>query len=368
MKRSYVLAFLIAAAAVAWVLSGVYPDLLANLSDPQSAAAVETKPDPAATAAPLTSVRIAQSQARERSQQVVIYGRTESTRNVQIKAETPGRIVNLPVERGARVKAGDLIAELAMDDRVARLREAKALVRQRQIEFNAAEKLKAKGYRAETSHAASMASLDAARAKAARMQVEISKTRIKAPFDGVIEEQAAKLGAFLKVGEVVATLVDEDPILVVGQISENDVDRVEAGSMARARLVTGEEVEGRIRFIAATADSKTRTFRIELEVANPELRIRDGLTAELLLPLGRVLAHVVSPAVLSLDDDGRIGVRGIEEGDRVRFFPVQIIGDDADGVWLIGLPAVVDIIVVGQEYVRHGDRVKTVNAGVRPAS
>ncbi|MDP6705466.1 MAG: efflux RND transporter periplasmic adaptor subunit [Alphaproteobacteria bacterium] len=358
MKRSYLLALVIALAAGAWLLSGIYPDLLAGADDVGPTAidkVADTKP-----ALPLPTVRVARLMARERPEEVVVYGRTEAVRTVLIKAETPGRIVDLPVRRGARVKAGDMLARLALDDREARLSEAEAMVRQRRIEYEAAEKLKAKGFRAKTAHAANEASLDAAKAQVARIEIDISKTRVRAPFDGVVEEQVAELGAYVKVGEVIARLVDEDPYLVVGQVSEIDVARIALGAEGRARLTNGEQVAGKIRFIAATADPETRTFRIELEVPNPGHRLRDGLTAELSLPVGTIRAHAVTPAILTLDDKGRIGVRSVDADRRVRFHAVQILASDGDGVWLAGLPEVVDLIVVGQEFVRHGDAVKAV--------
>ncbi len=360
MKRSYLLALLIALAAAAWLLSGIYPELIANADDAAPEATAESKPAPAAELRP--TVRVARLHARERIEEVVIYGHTEAVRKVLIKAETPGRVVALPVERGMRVKAGKVIARLALDDREARLNEAQALARQREIEYSAAERLKAKGFRAETAHAGSQARLDAALAQVARVEVEIAKTRIRAPFDGVLEERVAELGAYLKIGEVVARLVDEEPFLVIGQVSEVDVARLALGADGEARLATGDSISGKIRFIAATADPETRTFRVELEVANQDRSLRDGITAELRLPVGTVRAHVVSPAVLTLDDEGRIGIRAVAADGRVGFYPVGILGNDAEGVWLAGLPEVIDVIVVGQEFVRHGDRVLAVAA------
>lgn len=362
MKRSHLLALLVALGAVAWVLSGAYPELTARFNDAQEAAAEPPAPAPESTAAPLPTVRVAASEARPYRREVVVYGRTEALRSVEIKAETPGRIVALPVARGARVAAGQVIAQLALDDRQARLQEAQALARQREIEFAAASKLNRKGYRAETQLAASQASLDAARAQVAEIEIDIAKTRIKAPFAGIVENRVAELGAYLKIGEVVAQLVDVDPLLVVGQVSENDVGHIATGAVGRAVLTGGQAVEGRIRYIAATANPETRTFRIEMEVPNPQRRFRDGMTAELRLPLDSVAAHRLSPAVLTLDDQGRIGIRAVEASGRVRFHEVEIIGDDGEGVWLGGLPERLRVIVVGQDYVRDGDLVKAVGA------
>ncbi len=360
MRRSILLAILIAFVAVAWMVSGQLPEFMASASD--TTPAEETK-----TAAPVarsrSAVRVVRSTAQERPRLVVIHGHTEAIRKVDIKAETPGRVVDLPAAKGAQVKKGDIIARLALDERAAMLKEAEALVRQRQIEFTAAKRLKAKGFRAATSFAATEASLDAARAQVTRMKVDIAKTRVRAPFDGVIEAQPAELGAYLKVGEVVARLIDQDPYLVVGQLSQNDVAGLSPGDMARATLVTGQALEGRIRFIAEAADPETRTFRIELEVANPDGALRDGITAELQLPLGNDRAHRLSPALLVLDDKGVIGIRAVDDTDQVIFHPVEVLGDDADGVWVAGLPDSLDIITVGHVYVRAGLKVRVVRTG-----
>ena len=155
-----------------------------------------------------------------------------------------------------------------------------------------------------------------------------------------------------------ANIVDRDPFLVVGQVSERDVHRIKLGDLGRAELVNGDTVEGAVSFISTTADPQTRTFRVELEVPNRDGKLRGGLTSEIRIPVERQLAQVVSPAVLTLNDEGVMGVRTVDEDHIVRFMPVDIIGDDADGVWLSGLPAMVQVITVGQEFVRDGDRVR----------
>ncbi|MCH8188922.1 MAG: hypothetical protein IIB66_09540, partial [Proteobacteria bacterium] len=79
------------------------------------------------------------------------------------------------------------------------------------------------------------------------------------------------------------------------------------------------------------------------------------------------LAHLLSPAALTLNDEGVLGVRIVVPGNTVRFVPVKIIDDTADGIWLSGLPSVADLITVGHEFVRDGDRVRT-SSGPEPTS
>jgi len=364
MKKSTLLALLIAAASAAWVLSGEYGWLvgLSAKEKPAAATSVAERADRLESRREPPSVRVVHSIAESRLREIVARGRTQANRHVELKAEVPGQVVELPREKGVRVKKGDLMAKLSADDRVARLAETKAMVRQREIEFEAARKLADKGWRPETQFAANQASLEVARAKVAEMQIELGKTEIRAPFDGVIERRAAELGAYLKAGDPVATIVDGDPLLIVAQVTEQEVGALKVGAAGRASLVTGETVEGRIRFIAAAAEPETRTFRVELEVANPDFVLRDGVTAELRLPVKSLMAHRLSPAALTLDEAGAVGVRAVGADGVVAFHPAQVVADAPEGVWLTGLPPELDIIVVGQEFVRAGDRVRAVRA------
>lgn len=345
------LAAVVLLAAVGWVVSGQFGS---SAQDGKTAAPKADLP----VESPMPAVRARILVAESRQVQVVVRGRTEMRRSVEVKAELPGRVVQVLAEKGARVKTGDVLVKLAVDDRAAWLAEAEATVRQRQIEYSAAKALAEKGYRAETKLAEAAALLDAAKAKVKRMEVEIGKLTIRAPFDGVVETRAAELGAFLKDGSPVASIVDEDPFLVVAQVSERDVGRLKLGQPGRARLVTGEEVEGRLRFIATSADPATRTFRVELEVPNRERRLRDGVTAELQLAAETVPAHFISPAVLTLNEKGAVGVRTVDTDGVVDFRPVAIAADSADGVWITGLPERITVITVGQESVKTGDRVR----------
>ena len=180
----------------------------------------------------------------------------------------------------------------------------KALRSQREVEYEAAKKLSKKGYRAETELAATKAALEAAEAMVSLTEEELSRTVIRAPFTGFIDDRAMEIGDYLDTGDPVATLVDLERMLVVAQVSERKVGHLVVGSTGHARLIGGEIVEGRLRFVSAVADPATRTFRVELEVDNRDHRIADGVTAELRLPLAEVPAYHLSPAVLTLGDNG----------------------------------------------------------------
>jgi multidrug efflux system membrane fusion protein len=351
--RSPIIALALALLAVGWIASG-------QIGIGANGAEQAATPTPQEAAAPLATVRVAELVALPRMETVSITGRTQASRNVELRAETEGQIVELMVQRGDAVSKDAVIAKLRQDDRGAKLSEAKAVLKQRQIEYDAAQKLHEKGFRSTTDQAGSAARLDAARAVVEQMQIDIDRTTLQAPFDGIIREGHVELGDFVRIGDVAATIVDLDPVLAVGSVSERQIGGLEKGGIANVTLVDGSTYTGSIRFIAPVADPQTRTYRVELEIANADYRIRDGITAVIQFPLGEERAHLVSPSILTLNDDGVVGVRTLDENDIVRFKPVEILADETKGIWVGGLPERVRLIVVGQEFVIEGERVKAV--------
>jgi multidrug efflux system membrane fusion protein len=286
---------------------------------------------------------------------LAIRGRTKADQKVVVRADASGVVAETPVALGAAVKAGDILCRLDMEARDATRREAEAALRKAEIDYQAAVKLAAEGFRSEAGLAALKAARDQAKARADWAKVDLEKTFVRAPFDGIFDAREAKVGDLLKPGDPCGTVVKPDPFLVVGAVAEKDVALVKAGDAARARLATGETVEGRVRFVAAAADPATRTFAVEIEIPNPDGRLRDGVTADIIVSGGARSALKAPRSALTLDDDGRVGVRVIDSANRARFHPVSIIGEEADGVWIAGLEGAQRVIVRGQEYVKDGE-------------
>jgi len=354
LKSSYGIAGLMALAAAFWIASGQFGQSN-NLPASQKPPVVLAK----ANSAPTVRVRIAR--AEPRTGEEILRGRTEADRMVDIKSETYGRIATLEADRGIRVAKGHVLVELSTEERPARLREAKALLAQRQVEFDAATKLSAKGYRGGIQVAIAKAELEAAQARVRVAETALGDTIIKAPFDGTIDDHMVELGDFVEQGDVIARIVDLDPILVVAQVNERLVGQLQVGQTAQVDLITGQSVTGHLRFISSVADPATRTFRIELEAENPGEDIADGVTAELRIPTGRHLAYHVSPAILTLSQLGDVGIKAVDEEGRVVFLPVRIMGSDEQGVWLSGLPPDLVMITVGQEFVKVGQKVRPID-------
>ena len=349
-SESYIWAGIIVIIVFLWMVSG-------QIGSDSAQSSVETD----ASGGPeeqIVSVRGAQLNARDHIQTILIRGRTEASRLVIVRAETVGRVISVPAEKGSLVKAGDVMCELSIDAREAQLAQARAAMRQRELEFQAAKQLRSKGHRSETQEAAAEAAFNAAEAAVKEIEVELDHTKIRAPFDGLLDQRPVEVGDFMQKGDACGTLIDQQPFLVTGQLSEAEVALVELGTKAEAVLVSGERHSGVISFIASSADPNTRTFRVELEVANENLTLRDGITAQIQIPTVAVRAHQVLPSSLVLNDAGQLGIRTAGTDDRVEFHTVSILADDPTGVWVTGLPETVTVIVVGQEYVSEGQKIK----------
>lgn len=351
MKRSLVIAVVLAVAAAGWIASGTLGDESKRQEARKPPATVGERAAPA-------SVRTRVQQAEEHVTHLVVRGRTEASRNVLVKSEARGRVAEVLVEKGERVTVDQPIVRLEAEDREARLAQALALREQRRIEYEASKTLSKKGYRAETQLAAAKAAFDAAEAAVQSAQVAINNLTVRAPYDGVLDSRGVELGDFLDIGDVVGRVVDLDPILGVAEVSERDVGALELGQRGELRLVAGPAREGILSFISKAADPATRTFRVEMEVTNTDAAIPDGMTAELDIPVKTVMAHKISPAILTLSDDGDVGVKLVDQDERVRFVPVRIIEDGPNGTWVAGAPQTARFIVVGQEFVVDGERVR----------
>lgn len=363
-KPSIVIAVVLAVGSAAWIASGNMPS-----EDPEQSVATATGvTEPAAPAnaaaadseTKVQSVRVYESVAKPRRTTLRIAGRTEASRQGRLMAETEGTIRNIDIEEGDAVEAGQRIGRIAVDERSAVVREAEALLSQREIEYSAAEKLARKGFQSEVSKAQALAEMEAAKAALDRARLDLARTQLSIPFDGVIWTKEVEQGDLVKVGDVIATIVDLDPLLVVANVSEREVGALEQGALARAKLITGETVEGVVSYISPQAETATRTFRVEIEVPDTGNRYKAGITAELLLPMSESRAHLISPALLTLNDAGQVGVKLVDDDNVARFQSVRILEDTPDGVWIQGLPERARLISVGQEYVADGETVKAV--------
>lgn len=350
MKRSYLIAAGIVVLVTVWMLLGPAKEDVAAI--PAASEAVPVR----------TQVQVKDFQASEMLRELTVYGQSEPKRRVTVRAEVAGQVSEVLIPRGATVHKGDVLLRLSEDDRPQRLEQARAALQQRQLEYEGAKSLKIKGLQAERQLAEALTLLRAARAELKRAELNLQHTTVVAPFGGILQARHVEVGDFLSVGDPLAEVLELDPLLVTGDVSEREVGELHVGMTATAELSNGTILEGIISYIAPSADVSTRTYRIEMQAANPPPHQRGGMSASIRVPREAVAAHKVSPALLSLDDAGVLGIKSVDAEGRVRFYPVEILKSERDGLWLGGLPANLRLITVGQGFVRAGDKVDVVLA------
>ncbi|MHA7899921.1 MAG: efflux RND transporter periplasmic adaptor subunit [Henriciella sp.] len=288
-----------------------------------------------------------------------LKGSTEPDREVIVRSETMGTVSNASVREGQLVGQGAVLCGLDIESRAARIAEAEAAVASAQLEYDAASQLEEKGWTTSNRAAATKASLDGAQAALAAAKIELEKTRIKAPFRGIFETRMAERGDFLSVGAPCGRVVDLDPIIVAVDATEAQMGAIDPSQPVQVSLSTGISATGTVRYLASTASAQTRTFRVEIDIPNPDYEIAAGLTATVRLGLGEVPAALMTPANLVLHDDGRVGVRYVDDQDVVQFAEVSVVDDAPNGIWVSGIPEGVNLLAAGQDYLREGVKVSS---------
>lgn len=351
MNRSVLIAALILAAIVAYF--GVRSVLRGSLSTE------------AAPAARVTEQSVPKAVVIEKQSQVHVLhihanGRTQPDRAVTIRSATAGTVVSTPVAEGRYVTEGTVLCGLDVEARNARLQEAEAARNAARIDFEAAASLAAKGLSPANREAAARANLDAAEAAVNAARVELARTQIQAPFDGVFERRLAETGDYLGPGGACGLLVDLDPVIVAAELTEAEAGRLQPGMTGEAVLADGRRFPAQLRFVALTANDQTRTFLVEAALETGDERVAAGISASLSVPAGEVRAVLLEPSLLTLSDAGHLGVRAVGAEDRVVFRPVTIIDETPGGAWVTGLDEEMVLVAKGQDYLAEGVRVEPV--------
>ncbi len=301
------------------------------------------------------AVRISEAQPVERL--LVMHGDLQPEQILRVRAQTGGEVKQWRVPLGAVVDAGDLLARLDLDERLSQRRQAQARLNVAKHQLRATRQLVEEGYEPKIRLESAQAELEGVQAELAAIEEDIRRTRIRTLIPGRVDQRIAEEGDFVSVGGEVARIVNNDPLRAIIQVPQHSIGQVEAGQQARVNIFGHGLVEGQVTFVSSLSDPATRTFRVEVKVPNPDQRLPAGTSTEVVIPTEEVPAHKVSPAIIGLDDKGRVGVKTVDGEHRVQFHVIEFVRAERDGVWVGGLPERARIITVGQGFVRPGDEV-----------
>lgn len=324
---------------------------------------------PVDTAGPVevTDAIVVTSASQPHALNIGAKGRTAPDKSVTVKSGTAGTVISTPVREGTLVKQGALLCGLDVEARSARVKEAEANRNAAKVDYDAAVSLAAKGLAPANREAAARATLDAAEAAVNSARVELGRTQIRAPFDGVFEQRLAEAGDYLSPGSPCGLLVDMSPVIVAAEVAEAEAGLLKTGMPGSALLADGRTFPAKLRYVARTASAQTRTFQIEAELETGDALVAAGVTATLNVPAGEVPATLIARSLLTLSDAGQLGVRMVTADNTVAFAPIRVIDETPEGAWVTGLPEAATLVAIGQDYLNDGVKVRPVTqGGARP--
>ena len=413
MKRSIIVAFLILAGVVGWLGSGQITNVNAqdeansNTTENKDTNSYKSDDNSNENEELVFSVETKVFKANLIDQSIELQGQTIHNKKIDVKSETSGNISEINFSRGDKVNKNLSLVLISMDDRKEKLLSAQKdlerlskelilneknrdnLLRQNiekiklyEIEYASAKQLIDKGLSSKSK--LSLASFNLANAEADRedikikfestlanleaqisnvksllknIKLDIAKTNISAPFDGIISEKMVEETEFISIGTPLFTIIDLDPIKIEGYLSEFDVNKVSVGTNATIEDSNGIKKNGTITFISPSAEISTRTFEITIEANNKDLTYKSGITTKIIIKGSELKAHKIPPSILTLLDDGTVGVKAVNKENNVVFYPTKTIKDTIDGMWVSGLPESVNLIISGQEYISIGEKI-----------
>lgn len=360
MSRSLILSVVLAIAATLWVLSGSFTE--------SGGESIATSSDANVNNAPLFKVKAERMSVQRMQDLIELQGAIEAERDIEIRAETEGIIEHIYAQQGQHLKTGDAILSLAINDRQARLEQAKAELKVKKAELASSQSLKDKNMISENQHQQRIADVAAAQAEIKAIEVELKQTQIQAAFKGVLNELHVEEGDYVSPGSALATLVDQASVIITTEVPQQHIAKLRLGQVVEATLLDGRKISGIVSYISGAARANTRTFHIEARAANDQGIEHFGQSAHVRIYLGERQAYHLPASLLNLDSDGSLHIKTLDAQQRVISHQVEIIRSDNQGLWLSGLPEAIHLITVGQGFVAQGEQVEIAEESVSETS
>lgn len=310
----------------------------------------------------LTSVQVETLSARLHEPGLMLQGQLEPWRSVLLSAQVSGRVESLSVGLGEQVRQGQQLLEISDEGRSAEVLRWQSRVKKLEADLAAARRLRSGNLAAESEVLGLESELAAARAELTSARQVVDHLTPEAPFDGIINQKSVDTGDLVQIGSPLLELVQVDRLKATARVPQQSVADVAPGQAVRVDLLDGSQLSGVVTFVASAASPETRSFAVEISVENPDRKRIAGGSASLRVALPEVKAMFISPAYLSLGDDGRPGVKYVNGSNEVAFGRVKLLSVSTEGAWVTGLPDEIRLITRGGGFVSIGEQVVPVDA------
>lgn len=230
---------------------------------------------------PPMPVEVAEVKMEVVSEKFEAVGTIEAIEEITVVSEINAAVVDLPFTEGSQISKGELIAQLDDSQIAAEVLSAEALHAQSLATYNRVKKVVEQNAGTPQDLDDALASLKVAEANLKLAQARLNKTRITAPFNGMIGSRRVSVGSFLRTGDAITELANLNEIRINFSAPERFLSELKRGSevIVFSPVYPGHEVKGRIIAIEPIIDSDTRTARIVAKVQNPGQKFRPGMSA-----------------------------------------------------------------------------------------
>jgi membrane fusion protein (multidrug efflux system) len=291
----------------------------------------------------------------------VFSGQLDAEHSVVIQPEIEGIVESIDFVQGQDVEKGAVLVTLRSREQEALLREAEAnrnLARER---WDRSEQLLSREASSIEQRDVAKAEYEIAEARVEIARLALDRTRIRAPFKGVVGERRVDIGSRVEQETELVRLDAVDRLQVTFGISDEGLPHAKPGMKVEAwvRPYPGEKFPGEVFYVAPTLDPRNRRIFVKAWIDNRDHRLAPGLFANVDLEVRRVAqAMVVPESAIALDDQGPY-VWKVDDDDRVARLPVEIGVRERGIVEILqGLPAGTRIVSAGTHKVSEGMRVE----------
>ena len=290
-----------------------------------------------------------------------------------VASELSGLVEVVRFEEGQRVKKGQVLIQLGSDLLKKRLRATTATYEQSlsdleiaRIEFKRREKLFKTKAISEQSYDENRFRVkgiekraSSLKAEVERIEIELQKKTIRAPYDSIVIKRAVDRGEWLAEGATVAILAKDDVVDVVADVSEKFIPYLQIGMPVKG-TVNGHAITGSVFAVVPRGDVATRTFPVKIRTSNT-LALIEGMSARVVLPTGKPQKTLVVPRDAVISVFGQTAVYAVKDS-KAQMIPVNVIGyqDLLVGVKGQGLAAGMQVVVKGNERLRNGQMVSLI--------
>ncbi len=302
--------------------------------------------------------KIENFQAKKMPISVEVWGTAIASNHLTIYSQVFGKVVNIIVKPGTCLAAGDPILSIEQSNKPEELLKAQADFNNSQRKYDTIRKLYDKGLSSKLELEAATTAITGAKSALSLAEDQLAKTTVSAPFAGCIDDIKVKVGEILGPNHnTIGDFADLRHITVETALSLREVKRVSTAKIATVKINDQKELQGKVKFLGQIGNSQNHTFTTKLEFDNQDSALTSGEIVYAKIIGKEQMVQQIPHSALVASNDGQLRAAIVENGI-ARHVKLDILGESEDKITVAGLPHSIDLITMGQMYIKNGDKIE----------